>query len=161
MCGVAMEDLHRHKKTLGKSVTKCGSKHAETTTDNTRYNSPVDPTYGFEQRPWKKSSNHSMIWEESKKSRARTGFSQERKTFVSKELVNPRHFVLSKERWIHHKELREELWSRASWSHKRKQKTSQTKHKTYEIEMKSNPRRAQGGKGLLSHSISVQSLKNP
>ena len=31
----------------------------------------------------------------------------------------------------------------------------------YEIEMKSKPRRAQGGKGLLSHSISVQSLKNP
>ena len=27
--------------------------------------------------------------------------------------------------------------------------------------MKSKPRRALGGKGLLSHSISVQSLKNP
>jgi len=39
--------------------------------------------------------------------------------------------------------------------------SSQTKHKTYEIETKSKPRRAQGGKGLLSHSISVQSLKNP
>ena len=30
----------------------------------------------------------------------------------------------------------------------------------YEIETKSKPRRAQGGKGILSHSISVQSLKN-
>ena len=30
----------------------------------------------------------------------------------------------------------------------------------YEIETKSKPRRAQGRKGLLSHSISVQSLKN-
>ena len=30
-----------------------------------------------------------------------------------------------------------------------------------ENESKSKPRRAQGGKGLLSHSISVQSLKNP
>ena len=38
--------------------------------------------------------------------------------------------------------------------------SSQTKHKTYEIETKSKLRRAQGGKGLLSHSISVQSLKN-
>ena len=44
---------------------------------------------------------------------------------------------------------------------KENQNSSQTKHKTYEIEMKSKPRRRQGGKGLLSHSISVQSLKNP
>ena len=44
-----------------------------------------------------------MIWEESKKSRARTGFSQEHKNFVSKELVNPSRFVLSIERWIHYK----------------------------------------------------------
>ena len=44
---------------------------------------------------------------------------------------------------------------------KGKSNSSQTKHKTYEIEMKSKPRRIQGGKGLFSHSISVQSLKNP
>ena len=44
-----------------------------------------------------------MIWEESKKSRAKTGFSQEHKNFVSKELVNLSRFVLSKERWIHYK----------------------------------------------------------
>ena len=44
---------------------------------------------------------------------------------------------------------------------KGKSNSSQTKHKTYEIETKSKPQRAQGGKGLLSHSISVQSLKNP
>ena len=36
---------------------------------------------------------------------------------------------------------------------------SQGKHETYEIETKSKPRRALGGKGLLSHSISVQGLK--
>ena len=35
-------------------------------------------------------------------------------------------------------------------------KSSQTKHKTNEIKKRSKPRRAQGGKGLLSHSISVQ-----
>ena len=66
--------------------------------------------------------SHSMIWEESRNSRARTGFSQECTNFISKELVNPRRFVLSKERWIHHKELREELWSRASWLYKWKPK---------------------------------------
>ena len=38
---------------------------------------------------------------------------------------------------------------------------SQGKHETYEIKTKSKPQRALGGKGLLSHSISVQSLKNP
>ena len=38
---------------------------------------------------------------------------------------------------------------------------SQGEHETYEIEMKSKPRRALGGKGLLSHSISIQNLKNP
>jgi len=38
---------------------------------------------------------------------------------------------------------------------------TQGKHESYEIEMKSKPRRALGGKGLLSHSISIQSLKNP
>ena len=35
-------------------------------------------------------------------------------------------------------------------------KSSQTKQKTNEIEKRSKPRRAQGVKGLLSHSISVQ-----
>ena len=34
--------------------------------------------------------------------------------------------------------------------------SSQTRHKTYEIETKSNTPRAQGGKGLLSRSISIQ-----
>ena len=38
---------------------------------------------------------------------------------------------------------------------------TQGKHESYEIEMKSKPRRALGCNGLLSHSISVQSLKNP
>ena len=61
-------------------------------------------------------------WEESEEIGARAGFSLERKNFVSKELVNPGHFELSRDRWIHHKELREELRSRASWSHKRKPK---------------------------------------
>ena len=36
---------------------------------------------------------------------------------------------------------------------------SQGKPETYEIETKSKPQRALGGKGLLSHSISVQGLK--
>ena len=40
------------------------------------------------------------------------------------------------------------------------QNPSQGEHETYEIEMKSKPRRALGGKGLLSHPISVQGLKN-
>ena len=34
------------------------------------------------------------------------------------------------------------------------------RHETYEIEHKFKARRAQRGKGLLSHPISVQSLKN-
>ena len=72
--------------------------------------------------PRKESTNYSMIWEESKNSWARTGFSQEHKNFVSKELVNPSRFVLSIERWIHYKGLREVLRSHASWSHKRKPK---------------------------------------
>ena len=72
--------------------------------------------------PRKESMNYSMIWEESRNSRARTGFSQERKNFVSKELVNPRRLAQRKEQWIHLKELIEELRSRASWSHKWKPK---------------------------------------
>ena len=35
-----MDELHHHKKALGTSENKCGSKHEETA----RYNSPVDPT---------------------------------------------------------------------------------------------------------------------
>ena len=70
----------------------------------------------------KESTSHSMIWEESKKSRARTGFYQEHKNIVSKELVNPSRFLLSIERWIHYKGLKDVLRSRASWSHKRKPK---------------------------------------
>ena len=38
------------------------------------------------------------------------------------------------------------------------QNPSQGEHETYEIEMKSKPRRALGGKGLLSHENSVQGL---
>ena len=72
--------------------------------------------------PRKESTNHSMVWEELKKFRARLGFSLERKNYESKEHVNPRRLALSKERWNHLKELREELRSRASWSHKRKTK---------------------------------------
>ena len=40
-------------------------------------------------------------------------------------------------------------------------KSSQAKHKRYEIETKSNPRRAQGGKGLLSHQSQYKILTNP
>ena len=40
-----MEKLYQHKSTLGISETKRGSKHTETTLENARYNSPVDPTY--------------------------------------------------------------------------------------------------------------------
>ena len=36
---------------------------------------------------------------------------------------------------------------------------SKTRQKSYEIEMNSKARRAQGGLGLLSHTISVQSLQ--
>ena len=39
-------------------------------------------------------------------------------------------------------------------------KSSQAKHKRYEIETKSNPRRAQGGKGLLSHQSQYKILTN-
>ena len=39
---------------------------------------------------------------------------------------------------------------------KGKSNSSQTKHKTYEIETKSNTPRPQGGKGLLSRSVSIQ-----
>ena len=41
------------------------------------------------------------------------------------------------------------------------QESSQTKHKMYGIETKSNPPRAQGGKGLFPMSIHIQSLNNP
>ena len=37
-----------------------------------------------------------------------------------------------------------------------KSNSSKTKHKSYKIEMNSKPRRAQGGLGLLSQTISVQ-----
>jgi len=40
-------------------------------------------------------------------------------------------------------------------------KSSQAKHKRYEIEKKSNPWRAQGGKGLLSHQSQYKILTNP
>ena len=39
--------------------------------------------------PRKKSMNHSMVWEESRNSRARTGFSLERENFDSRRLVIP------------------------------------------------------------------------
>ena len=40
-----------------------------------------------------------------------------------------------------------------------KSKFVQTKHKMDELESKTNARRAQGGLGLLSHTISVHSLQ--
>jgi len=46
--------------------------------------------------------------------------------------------------------------SRAQESTKENQNSSQTKHKKNEIETRSTAKRAQGGKGLLSHAISVQ-----
>ena len=73
--------------------------------------------------PRKESTNHSMRWEESKNSRARTRFSQDVKNFISKDLVNPRRFVLRRMVGIHHKKLRKGVRSRASWSHKRKSKS--------------------------------------
>jgi len=42
---------------------------------------------------------------------------------------------------------------------KRNRNSIQRKHKTYELESKSKAPRAQGGKGLLSQTNSVQSLK--
>ena len=39
---------------------------------------------------------------------------------------------------------------------KGKSNSSKTKHQTYEIDTNSKPQRAQGGLGLLSHTISVQ-----
>ena len=47
-------------------------------------------TKGLSTCPPKESTNHSMVCEESKKIQARTGFSQERKNFNSKKLVNLR-----------------------------------------------------------------------
>ena len=48
------------------------------------------------------------------KNRSKSGVFLERKNYKSKELVIPRRLALSKERWNHLKELREELGSRAS-----------------------------------------------
>ena len=58
--------------------------------------------------------NHSMMREESRNSRARTGFSQERKNVNSSELVNPSDLALIEAVWIHHKELGKPPKSRAS-----------------------------------------------
>ena len=54
-----------------------------------------------------------MVWEESRNSRARTGFSQKRKNINSRELVNPSDLALIKAVWIHHKELGKPPKSRA------------------------------------------------
>ena len=54
-----------------------------------------------------------MMREESRSSRARTGFSQERKNVNSRELVNPSDLALIKAVWIHHKELGKPPKSRA------------------------------------------------
>jgi len=54
-----------------------------------------------------------MVWEESRNSRARTGFSQKRKNVNSRELVNHSDLVLIKAVWIHHKELGKPPKSRA------------------------------------------------
>ena len=69
--------------------------------------------------------------------------------------------ALSKERWIHHKELGKPPKSRALKLVKPKTKSSKTKHKSYEIELNSKPRREQGGLGQLSQSVSIQKLKKP
>ena len=58
--------------------------------------------------------NLSMVWEESKKFRARLGFSLELKNYDSRKLVDPRGLVPKKRVGNHHKELREVLRSRAS-----------------------------------------------
>ena len=54
-----------------------------------------------------------MVWEESRNSRARTGFSQKHKNVNSRELVNPSDLALIKAVWIHHKELGKPPKSRA------------------------------------------------
>ena len=62
----------------------------------------------------KESTNHSMVWEESRNSRARTRFCEKLKNVELRELVNPRVLALRRRVGIHHKELREVLRSRAS-----------------------------------------------
>ena len=103
-----------------------------------------------------------MVWEESKNSRKKMGFSlgrERHKNFDPKELVIPRGFAPGKRDKNHFKELKEPSRSRAQESTKENRNSSKTRHKSYEIEMNSKPRRAQGGLGLLSHTISVQSLQ--
>ena len=54
-----------------------------------------------------------MRWEESRISRARTGFSKKNNNINSRELVNPSDLALIKAVWIHHKELGKPPKSRA------------------------------------------------
>ena len=100
----------------------------------------------------KESTNHSIVWEESRNSRARTGFSLERQelrfewTHDSRKISTRLDGLESLQRV-----------TRSSENHSSSRtKSSKTRHKSYEIELNSKPRRAQGGLGLLSWSISVQ-----
>ena len=54
-----------------------------------------------------------MVWEESRNSRARTGFSKKCKNVNSRELVSPSDLALIEAVWIHHKELGKPPKSRA------------------------------------------------
>ena len=106
-----------------------------------------------------------MIWEESRNSRARTGFSQERENLGFERTRDPgdfssridglesQHGVTKSPRTTHDHKHQEQPRENQNLAHGRQE--------TYEIDSNSKPRRAQGGNGLLSHSISVQSLKNP
>ena len=112
-------------------------------------------------RPRNESTNYSMVWEKSTKFKARLGFSQELKNVDSKELVNPKRFVLSNIAWIHTKSS-ENHHKFVHHGHTNGNKKSITKS-SWDVPnwMKTNAPRAQGGKGLLSQSIHVQKLNNP
>ena len=116
-------------------------------------------------RPWKEFTNHSMVWEESKNSEQKQGFSLERQelwfkwTRDSRGISTMLDVLESLQRLTRSSENHSS--SRAQDSSNWKSNSSKTKHKSYEIELNSKPRRAQGGLGLLSRSISVQKLKNP
>ena len=103
--------------------------------------------------------------EESKEIGARAGFSLECENLgfertrdsggFSTRLdgLESQHGVTISPRTTHDHEHQEQPRENQNLAHERQ--------KTYEIESNSKPRRAQGGKGLLSHSISIQSIKNP
>ena len=95
--------------------------------------------------PRKESTNHFMVREESRNSRAKTRFSQKRKNVNSRELVNPSDLGLIEAVWIHHKELEKPPKSRAPKLVKSKRKSSHERSTTHEFDARSKPRRAQGG----------------